>query len=179
MKDKYGNPIAGERLYWKLEYIISTMKTRKMDIYCMCETWAEENWTKVIDGYTIFHHNNNVKTSRQGVAIILSPRFTKAWKDAGGLPPILGPKEGELSGRIIAVTVKFPKFDENNRVIKGAFEEIVIASVYHPYDDKGEQVNNFNDLLNDVLDNLPENCKLIRLVVIGHGLKQKNKNWNP
>jgi hypothetical protein len=41
MKDENGNPIAGERSYWKLEYIISMMETDKIDIYLLCETWAE------------------------------------------------------------------------------------------------------------------------------------------
>jgi len=35
MKDKNGNPIAGERSYWKLEYIISMMETDKIDIYLL------------------------------------------------------------------------------------------------------------------------------------------------
>jgi len=39
---------------------------------------------KVIRGYTMFHHNNKEKKRRQGVAIILSPRFAKAWKDEEG-----------------------------------------------------------------------------------------------
>jgi hypothetical protein len=60
------------------------MEREGIDIYLFSETWDEGNYVKVIRGYTMFHHNNEEKRRRQGVAIILSPRFTKAWKDAGG-----------------------------------------------------------------------------------------------
>ena len=114
---------------------------------------------KVIRGYTMFHHNNKEKKRRQGVAIILSPRFTKAWKDAGGLPPMQGPKEGDLSGRIIAVILKFPKFNAQGRIIQGEWDQFVVVSVYHPWDEK--EVDAFNELLDDTLNNLPANHNLI------------------
>jgi hypothetical protein len=66
------------------------MEREQIDVYLCSEMWDEGNYMKVIRGYTMFHHNNEEKKRRQGVAIILSPspRFAKAWKDAGGLPPI-------------------------------------------------------------------------------------------
>jgi exonuclease III len=145
----------------KLEFLISKMETDKIDIYLLCETWDEGNYVKEIRGYTMFHHNNEEKRKRQGVAIILSPRITKAWKEAGGLPPIQGPREGDLSGRIIAVILKFPKLNASRRIIQGEWEQIVVISVYHPWDEKDGKVDAFNELLDDTLNNLPANHNLI------------------
>ena len=67
----------------------------------MQETWDENDWIKEReDGYTVLHHNNDNKQSRTGVAIILSPRYSKAWKTAGGLDPIQTPK-GKFEERFI------------------------------------------------------------------------------
>ena len=70
------------RTYWKLEFAICKMEREGIDIQLFSETWDEGDYVKVIRGYTMFHHNNKEKKRRQGVAIILSPRFTKAWKNA-------------------------------------------------------------------------------------------------
>jgi exonuclease III len=137
------------------------MEREQIDVYLCSETWDEGNYVKDIRGYTMFHHNNEEKKRRQGAAIILSPRITKAWKDAGGLPPIQGPKEGDLSGRMIAVTLKFPKLNTSRRIIQGEWEQVVVMSVYHPWDEKDGKVDVFNELLDDTLNNLPANHNLI------------------
>ncbi len=61
------------------------------------ETWDESDFVKDVgEGYTLFHHNSKAKKDRTGVALILSPGMTKAWKDAGGIDPIQTKKGGTL-----------------------------------------------------------------------------------
>lgn len=108
-KDKWFKPIRGERSYVKLEFIIHKMREENIDAYLLQETWEEMDWIQEIDGYTIFHHNSNKKHERKGVAIILSPRFSQAWRDAGGLDPITTERGSEFEGRFIAVKIKVLK----------------------------------------------------------------------
>jgi hypothetical protein len=80
------------------------------------ETWDETNWGPIeIEGYT----------SRTGVAIILSPRFTKALKDAGALDPI-----------------------QTEKTLKNPWTKILLYSVYHPYDITSYD---FNSVLDSIL----------------------------
>jgi len=78
----------------KLEGIINSIMENNVDAFLLQETWLIGNKTQVIRGYTVFFHGLSVALSRRGergVAIILSPRFTKFYKRAGGLPPITSP----------------------------------------------------------------------------------------
>jgi hypothetical protein len=69
-KDKSGHRIRGKHSY---KFAVHKMRVEGIDAYLLQETWDETSWGPIeIDGYTVFHHNNNVKTSRTGVAIIIS-----------------------------------------------------------------------------------------------------------
>ena len=87
-KDNDGNPIRSERTHVKLQFIVNKMKKHNTGIYFIQASWDENDWINVIDGCMVFHHNTGVKTDRTGVAIMLAPRFSKAWKDAGGIEPL-------------------------------------------------------------------------------------------
>jgi hypothetical protein len=71
----------------------STFQSRRFKIIKQLQDmWDKKDWVKKHKGgYIIFHKNNDIKQSRTGVAIILSPRYCKAWKTAGGLDPIQTP----------------------------------------------------------------------------------------
>eukprot|EP00978_Attheya_sp_CCMP212_P023473 scaffold71971_cov55-Attheya_sp.AAC.1 len=90
---------------YKFEYIISLMKEKGIDIYLVQETWLPNDFERDTEGHYIFHHGtpeasdsntggeatgaNTPKwgQTRGGVAIILSPRATAAWKKAGQPEP--------------------------------------------------------------------------------------------
>ena len=118
-KDKWGKPIKGKRSYAKLEFLVNKMREDDIDTYLLQETWDEGDWVKDIHGYTIFHHNDIQKSSRTGVTIILSPRFSKAWKLAGGLDPLKTERGGLFKGRFIGITLKFPKTDLKGKALRG------------------------------------------------------------
>ena len=39
-----------------LDAIIDLMISKKLDTYCIQETWLDKNFIKDINGYTMFHH---------------------------------------------------------------------------------------------------------------------------
>ena len=124
----------------------------------MQETWDENDWIKEReDGYTVFHHNNDSKQSRTGVAIILSPRYSKAWKTAGGLDPIQPPK-GKFEGRFIGLCLQFPVLNAKGFPVKNKNIRVALATVYHPYDDTYSE---FNSLLDDLIEKLPPSKGII------------------
>ena len=146
-KDEQGKPIKGERTYIKLEYLVNKMRRDNIDVYLLQETWDEGDWTKIVDGYTIFHHNNMEKKSRTGVAIILSPKFSEAWKRAGGLDPLKNTRGGMFEGRFIGVKLKFPLVSDTGRQVKGKWQNVFVSSVYHPYDDTYSEFNTVLDTM--------------------------------
>eukprot|EP00978_Attheya_sp_CCMP212_P019003 scaffold52694_cov58-Attheya_sp.AAC.2 len=109
------------------------MEKDNIDAYLIQETWIPEDWTKIINGYYVFNHgteeNEDPPTARRGharggVAIILSPRATAAWKAAGQPDPI---KSGTILGcaRYIAIELHF--LDHLQKKVK-----MYLCSVYHP-----------------------------------------------
>ena len=56
-----------------------------------------------------FCHNANNNQNRSGVVIISSPRYTEAWKGAGGLEPTT--TTDKFEGRFIGTTIKFSLFN--------------------------------------------------------------------
>ena len=63
-----------------LDIMIDIMARKKIDVYCIQETWLDGDFIKEIDGYTIFHHGLKEQTcsrGQNGVAIILLPTFSK------------------------------------------------------------------------------------------------------
>ena len=106
----------------------------------------------------MFNHNTSTKKDRTGVGIIISPRLSKAWKEAGGLDPIHTKTGEKFEGRFIAITLKLPEYDSRCRKIKGKWQNLVIASVYHPYDDT---YSAFNSELDNMLSNVPKGLDII------------------
>ena len=106
-----------------LDSIIDTMMAKRLDIYCIQETWLDGNFIKDINGYTMFHHGfESQKCSRgqKGVAIILYPIFTKSYHESGSLPTIIPTDNSkEEYGRFIGL-----KFSLNiKKIEKGMFRK--------------------------------------------------------
>ena len=109
---------------------------------------------KQIDGYTIFHYGLKEQVcsrGQNGVAIILSPTFSKYNKLSGLLPPTISEDNDLALGRFISIKLNIEvKVKEKN---KGAFGKkktisktikLFISSEYHPVDDKDQiEFNNF------------------------------------
>ena len=71
----------------KLKSIIAQMRTQDWDAVCIQETWRMNDGDYWIEGYTILMHGPSVKQkmghSKNGVCIILSPKFAKAYEEVG------------------------------------------------------------------------------------------------
>jgi hypothetical protein len=133
------------------------MMEKDIGVITIQETWQRGEWEKVIRGYLVIHRNYEnrpecLKQSRRecrGVAIILSPKFKKAYERDGRHPPIAFPREHErYSGRFVGITVSFPNTDSYGKRIKGNLR-LFIASIYHP--DEAAEYGDFNDELTSLL----------------------------
>jgi len=140
--------------------MVHKMRDEGIDAYLLQETWDKKSWGPIkIDGYTVFHHNNNVKTSRTGVTIILSPRFTKAWKDAGALDPTQTNRDSTFEGRFIGLKLKFPRLNSSGKQDKKApWKDVLLASMYHPYDVTSVD---FNSVLLSIITKHAKNHEII------------------
>ena len=92
--------------------------------YCIQETWLAGGFIKEIDGCTIFHlglKEQVCSRGQNGVAIILSPTFSKYYKSSGSPPPAI-PKNNDLTtGRFIGLKLNIEiKVKGKN---KGAFSK--------------------------------------------------------
>ena len=73
----------------KLEKLIQFMKSQRLLITCLMETWRVTKQgleIEEIDGFLIIHHGEPEKScnrGRNGVAIILSPEARAAWELGG------------------------------------------------------------------------------------------------
>ena len=145
----------------KLESVIDQMIERNLQAYCLQETWLIGDWTKTVKGYMVFHHGLPTASCNRGscgVMIILSPMLIKAWEREGSPPPITAAGDTHAIGRIIGVTVSFPRFDLQNRKLKGKIK-ILITSAYHPVE-PSEQIL-FNDSLSVFFSNAPQNAEIL------------------
>ena len=125
--------------------------------YLIQEYHDEGNGKTEIKGYTIFWHNCREKGKKRGVAIILSPNYTKAWKkSAGGLEPITTTK-GEFEGRFVGLLLQFPCFNNAGKIVKGKRLRILLASAYHPWSEEDDSNMRFNDMLGKLLNEAPKN----------------------
>ena len=86
--------------YTRYEHLITMMKTKSLDVYFVQETWLEgDAFDEVINGYHVFRHNSGKDNHNfRGVAIILSPRYHKGWKDAGARPLLTTDVNSEFAG---------------------------------------------------------------------------------
>jgi hypothetical protein len=101
-RDSEGKPLPNESHdYTRYEHLIAMMKTKSLDVYFVQETWLEGDvFDKVVNGYHVFRHNGGKGNHNfRGVAIILSPRYHKGWKAAGGRPPLTTDATSEFAGR--------------------------------------------------------------------------------
>ena len=135
----------------KLESIIDMMEMNRIDAYLLQETWLPGTRIIEIRDFTIFLHSISKKGARRGergVGIILSPKFTKFYEDAGGAPPIHTPEEPTdcIGGRYIQIKLKLSGFFSN---LKGAFRKkkkvkknlsINLASAYTSGDIKEQEM---------------------------------------
>ena len=150
---------------YKFEYIIDLMKTKGIDIYLVQETWLPDDFEKEIKGHYIFHHGTpeasdsnterdetaeaNEPTrghTRGGVAIILSPRATAAWKKAGQPEPT---RSGVILGCARFITLSLHFTDHLNETVK-----INTASIYHPTGVTQQERSEFLDQLDTLYDKL-------------------------
>ena len=82
-----GNPLkVSGRKYVKREFLVQKMIKDGINIYLLQETWDEKDYAMDVGhGYIMFNHNTCIKKDRTGVGIIISPRLSRAWKEAGGI----------------------------------------------------------------------------------------------
>ena len=105
---------------------------------CIQETWDEGDvFDEEVNGFRIFRHNcasgeENIDHLFKGVALILSPTFYKAWRDAGCQQPTTT-AEGEFEGRFIGMYLRFQNYDKKGKPVKGKnrFLNIFLVSIYH------------------------------------------------
>ena len=169
-RDNDGNIIAnGPHDYTRYEHLITSMKTKNLDVYFVQETWLEDDvFDEVINGYHIFRHNGELgKHNFRGVAIILSPRYYEGWKAAGATPPITTDATGEFSGRYISLTVKLDSCDKRGKLVRGKNGDksiiLSLASIYHPCTKSGSDdvYMRFLETLDGLLDKLPKSELII------------------
>ena len=118
------------------------MRERRIQTYCIQETWKIHDYMLTIRGYTVFHHGMIAKPQRQrrtsaGVMIILNPALTHACAQAGKLNPVISSPVSKFPGRMIGVTLIFPNFsnrptDTFKQKAKGSIK-LFLCSIYHPY----------------------------------------------
>jgi hypothetical protein len=154
----------------KIESTIQTMIDHNIGAATLQETWCIGDYEREIRGFLVLHHNYNEREpdwtgrERRGVAIILSPRFRKAYERAGSLPPIKTPQDNpRFKGCFIGVTLRFPNFDSYGKRIKGN-STFFLTSIYHPYEP--QHYDDFNDLVATLLSQSPPKATIL----IGHDI---------
>ncbi len=162
-----GNIIPhGPHDYMRYEHLITSMKTKNLDVYFIQETWLEGNvFDEVIN---VFRHNEDLGNHNfHGVAIILSPQYYEGWKAAGATPPITTNATGEFLGRYISITVKLDSHDKQGKRVQGNKEDklmtLLLASIYHPCTKTGSDniYMRFLDTLDNLLNQLPQSELII------------------
>jgi hypothetical protein len=149
----------------KRNAIIAKMKDKDIGAMCVQETWDEGDvFDEEINEYRIFRHNCTPGESGRdhlfkGVALILSPTFYKAWREAGCQPPTVS--KGEFEGRLIGMYLKFQNYNKHGKPIKGkgAFLNLFLASAYHPW--REEEHSKFNQVLDDFIGNVKDSAEIL------------------
>ena len=98
-RDENGEVIPNaDRDTTKLNAIVARMKQQDIGAMCIQETWDEGDvFDEEINEFRIFRHNREPGEEGRdhlfrGVALILSPKFYKALRDAGCQKPTTSPK---------------------------------------------------------------------------------------
>ena len=134
------------------------MQENQTIVYLLQETLDRNDWTKDHrDGFKVFHHTNSIKQSKTSMAIILSPRHSKAWRTAGDLEPLQTPK-WKSEGRCMGLCFQFTALNVQSYPIKNENTRIVVVLVYHPYN---KTYSKFNSVLDDLHQNIPSNEGMI------------------
>ena len=188
-RDADGNAdFRADRNYAKLETILDRMEAENIGAYCIQETWmyGDEECVDIGRGFKMWHHNykdkdyprdkgtKRVKRGlRRGVAIILNEKFHDAWKLAGSLEPVTSSTTGDHGGRIIGLTLKFPKIDGRGKKIKDSegrqdYLKIFLLSIYMPAlknklekDEVQPHGDFINNELSPILRDAPRNAEII------------------
>ena len=144
------------------------MRERRIHAYCIQDTWQLHDYMLTIRGYTVFHHGMIAKPQRQrrtsaGVTIILNPALTQAWARAGKLKPIISSPPSKFPGRMIGVTLSFPKFlnrptDNFEQKSKGSIK-LFLCLIYHPYEFNEQR--EFYDELDHFINTRPRNSEIL------------------
>ena len=169
-RDTKGKPIPNTTYdYTRYEHLIAMMKTKNLDVYFVQETWLEgDAFDEVIDEYHVFRHNGGKGNHNfRGVAIILSPRYYRGWKDAGSKPPLTTNATSEFAGRYISINIILKKCDRLGKQVCGKKGKqhlaLTLASVYHPCTKHGADdiYIKFLDTLDSLLSKIPADNELI------------------
>jgi hypothetical protein len=159
----------GPHDYTQYEHLITSMKTKNLDVSFVQETWLEGDvFDEVINGYNVFRHNGDLGNHNfRGVTIILSPRYYEGWKAAGTTPLITTDTTGEFLGRYISITVKLASHDKRGKLMRGKKGDklmtLSLASIYHPCTKTGSDdvYMCFLDMLDGLLEKLPKSELII------------------
>ena len=139
----------------KIESAIETVLDHNNNIGAICiqETHCLDYDAIVARGCLILHHNYDTRNNRpskkkkgremRGVAIILSPEFKEAYKNAGSPEPIVTPKRGRHVGRFIGVSLKFQNYNSRGKKVKGNVK-VFLASAYFL---SSEDIEEYEDFL--------------------------------
>ena len=153
----------------KIESAIETVLDHSNDIGAICiqETHCLDYETIEARGCLILHHNYDLRKDRpskkkkgremRGVAIILSPEFKEAYKNAGSPEPIVTPKKGRHVGRFIGVSLTFQNYNSRGRRVKGELK-VFLASAYFPSSDDLEEYEDFLMVTQSLIDKAPSNA---------------------
>ena len=96
-----------------------------------------------------------------GVAIILSPEFKEAYKNAATPEPIVTPKRGRHVGRFIGVSLKFQNYNLRGKKVKGNVK-VFLALAYFPSSEDIEEYEDFLTVTQNLLDKAPsDSIKII------------------
>jgi len=102
-----------------IELVIEYMRSRKVDAYCMQETWKGGTGVYCNKGFTIIYVNED-GVCRGGVGIVLSPAATRAWDATGTLQggaALQTNNRGELSAILIALEILAEEIAEGDRPV--------------------------------------------------------------
>jgi hypothetical protein len=155
--------------YTRYEHLITSMKTKSLDVYFMQETWLEGDvFDEVINGYHIFRHNGGKGNhSFRRVAIILLPCYYAGWKAARARPLITTDSAGEFASHYISINVILNSCDRMGKQIHGKKGNkhlaLILASVYHPCTKTGSEeiYVRFLDTLDTLLIKLSAHNEII------------------
>ena len=134
------------------------MIDRKINAYCLQETWKLGEYMTIIRGYKMFH-----RKWRKSHSDKLCPELVRAWTQAGKLEPVTSPINSKFPGRINGLTLCFPNksncsTDTFHRKAKGVIK-LFLCLIYHLHGI--EEQKEFYDELDQLITNRPRNLEIL------------------